>query len=160
HANILSDYVEEEIDFSRIGQLVAATPNDEVNSLAAREYNHIFGSANIWQVAPTDDDAHHTKSVSSRMRGRILFPDRPKYRRLENLVEEGYKVKKTTISDQFTYADFLANNEGAIVLFTYSKDKGLQPATGALKTVAAGTAIYSFVKVGEAPSRDKSSDQA
>ena len=156
HANILSDYVEEEIDFSRIGQLVAATPNDEVNSLAAREYNHIFGSANIWQVAPTHDDAHRTKSVSSHMRGRILFPDRPKYSTLRNLVQEGYKVKKTTISDQFTYADFLANNEGAIVLFTYSKDKGLQPATGSLKTVAAGTAIYSFVKESETPSKEES----
>ncbi|NLT69922.1 MAG: hypothetical protein GXX91_04420, partial [Verrucomicrobiaceae bacterium] len=43
-----------------------------------------------------------------------------------------------------------ANNEGAIVLFTHSKDKGLQPASSELKTVAAGNAIYSFVKEGEA----------
>jgi len=51
-ANILSEYVEEELDFTGIGQLLAATHNDEVNSLAAKEFNHIFGSADIWQVAP------------------------------------------------------------------------------------------------------------
>lgn len=152
HANILSDSVEEEIDFSQIGQLVAATPNDEVNSLAAREYNHIFGSANIWQVAPTDDDAHRTKSVASHMRGRILFPNRPKYSTLRNLLQEGYKVKKTSISDQYTYSDFVADNEGAIVLFTYSKDKGLRPASGELKTISAGNSIFSFVKNTETPS--------
>ncbi len=33
-ANILSEYVEEELDFTGIGQLLAATHHDEVNSLA------------------------------------------------------------------------------------------------------------------------------
>jgi len=36
-ANILSEYVEEELELTGIGQLVAATNNDEVNSLATRD---------------------------------------------------------------------------------------------------------------------------
>ena len=36
-ARILSEHVQEEIDLSGIGRLVALTPNDEVNALAIRE---------------------------------------------------------------------------------------------------------------------------
>jgi len=41
-ANILSEYAEEELDFAGLGHLIAATPNNEVNSLAAREFQHRF----------------------------------------------------------------------------------------------------------------------
>ena len=36
-ASILSEHVQEEIDLSGIGRLMALTPNDEVNALAIRE---------------------------------------------------------------------------------------------------------------------------
>lgn len=47
-ANILSEYAEEEIDLAGLGHLLAATPNNEVNSLAAREFQHRFGKSNVW----------------------------------------------------------------------------------------------------------------
>jgi len=146
-ANILSEYVEEELDFTGIGQLLAATNNDEVNSLAAKEFNHIFGSAEIWQVAPLDDNQHHTTAVSSMMRSRILFPGRPNSEQLSRLTSAGAgaKVKKTNISDQYNFAQFSLDNPSAIPLFLDSKDKGLRPAAENTKVVLPGTTIYALV---------------
>lgn len=144
-ANILSEYVEEELDLTGIGQLIAATNNDEVNSLAAREFTHIFGSAEIWQVAPLDDNEHHTNSVASHQRGRILFPGRPNRKKLERLVLKGAIVKKTKISEEYTYQKFVDSNPDAIMLFLYSEDKGLRPASEEIKKVPAGNSVYAMV---------------
>ena len=144
-ANILSEYVEEELDLTGIGQLVAATNNDEVNSLATREFTHIFGSAEIWQVAPLDDNDHHTNAVASHQRGRILFTGRPNRKKLEKLVLEGAIIKKTSISEQYTFEDFNEANPGAIMLFLDSEDKGLRPADEELKKVSAGHSVYALV---------------
>lgn len=143
-ANILSEYVEEELDFTGIGQLLAATHNDEVNSLAAKEFNHIFGSADIWQVAPLDDKQHHTTAVSSLMRSRILFPGRPNHEELDRLATAGATIKTTTISEQYTYDQFLQDNPDSILFFLNSEDKGLRPATEDIK-VGPNTTIYALV---------------
>ncbi len=145
-ANILSEYVEEELDFTGIGQLLAATHNDEVNSLAAKEFTHIFGSADIWQVAPLDEKAHHTNAVSSLMRSRILFSGRPNYKDLDHMTNRGAKIKKTNITDQYSIQDFMTDNEEAVLLFINSPTKGLRPASDAdLKKLSHGTIIYALV---------------
>ena len=93
-ANILSEYVEDELELTGLGQLVTTTPNDEVNSLAAHHFIHVFGSENVWQVAPIDDDDHHQTAVASHMRGRICFPSRPQFNRLERFAAEALSLKK------------------------------------------------------------------
>lgn len=143
-ANILSEYVNEELDFAGLGQLVAATHNDEVNSLAANEFTHIFGSAEVWQVTPRDDKSHHTNSVASHMRGRIIFSGRPTYKKLSQMSDEGYEVKSTTLGEQFTYDDFCEEYPDAILLFTNSPEKGLLPAHDEIKRPTEGTTIYSL----------------
>ncbi len=144
-ANILSEYVEEELDLTGIGQLIAATPNDEVNSLAAKEFNHIFGSANIWQVAPRDDNAHHSTAVSPMKRSRILFPGRPSHDELALMVNAGAKIKRTSISEQYDFTQFTEDNPGAYILFLDSPEKGLHPASEETKKISTGTSIYALV---------------
>lgn len=143
-ANILSEYAKEELDFAGLGQLVAGTHNDEVNSLAANEFTHIFGSAEVWQVAPLDDKAHHTTAVASHMRGRIIFTSRPNHKKLSRMNHSGYEIKRTTLGGQFTFDDFSAEYPDAILLFTNSPEKGLQPAHSAMKRPTEGTTIYSL----------------
>jgi NhaP-type Na+/H+ or K+/H+ antiporter len=144
-ANILSEYVEEELDFAGLGQLVAGTHNDEVNSLAANEFTHIFGSAEVWQVAPLDDKAHHTTAVAAHMRGRIIFPGRPNHKELSRMSADGMEIKTTAISEQFTYADFCQRNPDAILLFEDHPEKGLRPAFDDMKTPSEGSTLYAFV---------------
>jgi NhaP-type Na+/H+ or K+/H+ antiporter len=145
-ANILSEYAEEELDFSGIGQLIAATPNDEVNSLAAREFSHIFGKASVWQIAPQDTGAHHTKAVASHQRGRICFTDDATYPKLQSLIRRGATMKSTQITEQFTLEDFhLHYGEEAVILFLTDEDKGLRPAAADLDKISPGTKLYALV---------------
>lgn len=143
-ANILSEYAKEELDYAGLGQLVAATHNDEVNSLAAYEFIHIFGSAELWQVAPLDDNAHHTNAVDPHTRGRIIFTGRPNHKELSRKSHSGMEIKTTTLGEQFTFDDFQEKYPEAILLFTSSPEKGLHPAHDAMKRPEEGTTIYAL----------------
>ncbi|MBK1792817.1 cation:proton antiporter [Persicirhabdus sediminis] len=145
-ANILSEYVEEELDLTGLGQLIACTPNDEVNSLASQEFIHIFGSENIWQVAPRDDNRSTATAVASRMRSRISFPGRPQHLQLESLAKNGATIEKSILNEALNYASYVEQNPEHIVLFVDNPEKGgLKAASEDTKAPGAGTIIYSLV---------------
>lgn len=145
-ANILSEYVEEEIEFTGLGQLIATTPNDEVNSLAGHHFIHIFGRKNIWQIAPKDDKGHHHTSVAKHTRGRICFESRPQLEDLESFVDDGAKIKSTKVTEQFTIKDFhKMYGEQAIILFLVTPETGLEIAHSEMREPATGTTIYAII---------------
>lgn len=146
-ANILSEYVEDELDLSGLGQLLATTPNDEVNSLATQHFVHVFGREHIWQVAPMDDDNHRTTAVASHMRGRIPFPSRPKFDNLERFAAEGAVIKKTTLTEKFTYESFgEMYGEDHILLFLVSEEGVLKVASDEMRSPVVGTTLYAMVR--------------
>lgn len=145
-ANILSEYVEEEIEFTGLGQLIATTPNDEINTLAGHHFIHIFGRKNIWQIAPKDDNAHHQTAVAKHTRGRICFESRPQLEDLESFVEDGAEIKRTMITEQFTIDDFHEMyGAEAIILFFVTPENGLEVAYKEKRDFADGTKIYAMI---------------
>lgn len=146
-ANILSEYVEDELELTGLGQLISTTPNDEVNSLASHDFIHVFGSANVWQVAPTDDGAHHRNATAKHKRGRICFPNRPKFKQLETMANQGCVIKETTLTEKFGYNDFTnLYGEDHILLFYVTEEKGLKIAHDAMKEPTAGTTLYAMIR--------------
>jgi NhaP-type Na+/H+ or K+/H+ antiporter len=53
--DILSSELEERLEFSEIGALLALLTNDEVNTLAVLKYQHVLGRANLFRVVPDQD---------------------------------------------------------------------------------------------------------
>lgn len=146
-ANILSEYVEDELELTGLGQLISTTPNDEVNSLAAQDFIHIFDSQNVWQVAPTDDGAHHRNATAKHKRGRICFPNRPKFKQLETFAMQGAVIKQTTLTDKFTYQNFQElYGEDHILLFCVTEEKGLTIAHDQMRAPSSGTTLYAMVR--------------
>lgn len=145
-ANILSEHVEENLEFPGITQLVAGTSNDEVNSLATGEFAHIFGKANVWQITPSDKDAHPSTSIASHRRGRICFSEEPTFQNLQNLAYHDGIIKKTLLTEIFTLENFHeVHGEEAVILFLHDEGKGLRPAAADLESIPPGTTIYSLV---------------
>jgi hypothetical protein len=100
------------------------TPNDEVNTLAVSEFAGQFGSANVYQLAPAEKQSERHQRVPQHLRGRILFSQPTTSEQLRNLFDEGARVKKNTLSDDYTFADFTRMyGDTAIVLFVIP-DKG------------------------------------
>lgn len=160
-ANILSEFAEENLELTGIGQLIAATPNDEINTMAAQEFGHLFGKANCWQLTPYDSDGHHSKAVDHRQRARLCFLDGPKFRDLEATALRGAVMKNTLLTEKFTLADFVERHgPAARVLFMNHPEKGLAPvgADADPSSLPTGTKIYALVPE-ETPQSPKSENE-
>ncbi|MGJ8723764.1 MAG: cation:proton antiporter [Roseibacillus sp.] len=161
-ANILSEFAEENLELTGIGQLIAATPNDEINTMAAQEFGHLFGKANCWQLTPYDSDGHHSKAVDHRQRARLCFLNGPKFRDLEATALRGAVIKNTLLTEQFTLEDFIREHgPSARVLFLNHPEKGLMPfeSSDEPASVPDGTIIYALVPDEAPKSKEEESAQ-
>ena len=117
-ASIGSELVRDEIDLSDIGRLLAMTPNDEVNTLAAMEFTEHFGRAGVYQLAAAETTGQRRDRVAAYRRGRLLFRRDTTYEFLAAHHAAGAKIKKTQLSADFTFENFVARHgPSAIVLF-------------------------------------------
>ncbi len=149
-ANILSDFAEEELDLNGIGTLIAATPNDEVNLMAAQRFIHQFGRAGVWQVAPQEREGHHRKSIANEIRSQTAFTHRPSHSLLSKIVTEGGEMKKSQMTEVFDYERFRETYPSGIVMFL-SDAKGLRVAPADLEKVPTGTNVYALIPKDELP---------
>lgn len=119
-ASIVSEYVSEEIDLGGIGRIMALTPNDDLNSLATMEFAHFFGRANVFQLAPWEAGGGRHE-VSAHIRARVLFDECLTYSEIASRFDRGCQLKRTKITEEFSYEDFVKHYEGkAIPMFIIS----------------------------------------
>lgn len=125
-ANILNEHVREDLDLSGIGKLMALTQNDEVNSLAVRECQSLFGSANVYQLTFRQQNQHRRRGLTRNLMGRELFDSELTFSRMEDFHELGATFKTTTLSASYTYRDFIEHYQnGAKLLFVIDELKNL-----------------------------------
>ncbi len=106
-ANIISEFAREELDLSGIGRLLAMTPSDEVNSLAAREYIELFGRAEIYQLAHRPGRIGSLQRLTAETPGRVLFESAAHFEQLDERFHAGEVVKATSLTTEFDYNAFL-----------------------------------------------------
>ena len=102
-ANILAEGVIDDLDMSGIGRLLAVTPNDEVNSLAALHFGEVFESDEVFQL-PTraEAGASHATEIPRHLRGRPLFSTDATYTSLDERFDAGAEVHVVRLSDART----------------------------------------------------------
>ena len=139
--NVLSGQVQERIELTGIGRLLAMTPNDEVNSLAALQYAKHFGRSNVFQLDRAGEKKRTKKGdVDEELNGRVLFGEGLGFGALLGRVSAGAVVRKTRLTEEFTYERFREQNGPEVVpLFlisatgevqTFTTDKPLVPKAG------------------------------
>lgn len=145
--SVLSEYAREELDLGGLGRLLATTANDGVNALAVREFAHIFGRRNAYQLPPLDSKSGSRASVGSHLRGRVLFGEHMDHDELAERVHAGAVFKRTKITQTFGYDDFrrrygdnaliamVRNGSGELIIAT--ADRPLVP--------QAGNVVYALV---------------
>ncbi len=110
-ANALSESVLDELDLSGIGKLLALTPNDEINSLAALNFLEIFESTDVYQLGvgarrAEDSGAH----LAARLRGNELFAGHT-YTELTEQFNEGGRIATLTVGPDQTLAELLEGHD-------------------------------------------------
>lgn len=159
--NILSEHVQEEQDLAGIGNFLAVTPSDEVNTLAAMEYMHVFTRASVFQLASQGKAHGRWQSIPENRRGRLLFTADINHAQLESLFEQGAVVKTTLLTESFTFADFVAKHgDRATVLFCFDADRKLKVRTAQkrLEPDAGDTVISVIAAV--APAIEENTDES
>ncbi len=130
YASIGSEFVQEEIDLGGIGRLLAMTPNDEVNTLAAMGFSERFGRSEVYQIATVESSNDRTEKVGAYRGGRTLFDQPITAKQLEDRFAAGARIKKTLISEDFTYEDFCTRyGDTALALFCVDEANKLIVAT-------------------------------
>ena len=119
HGNALSEHITGKVDPSGLGRVLAMTPNDEVNTLAAQNFASLFGRSGCYQLCPQKaTGAKKGEGGLNRTGGRLLFREGVTYQTLADLFERGARVKETRITEEFDYPAFLRmNGADAVVLF-------------------------------------------
>ncbi len=121
--NALAEATLDKLDLAGLGRLLAMTSNDEVNTLAVLHFADVFDRSELYQLPPSSTEA---KVVPSHMRGRALFGSEAAYDTLARRFIEGGKVKATTLTDAFTYSDYVEHyGDNFTPLFVLSENNNL-----------------------------------
>ena len=105
-ANILNEAVRKEMSLAGIGNFLAMTPNDEVNSLAVKECQETFGRAGVYQLTFNVANAHVRRGMTKNLMGRELFGEGLTFSKIREQHEMGATFKLTALSDEYSYEDF------------------------------------------------------
>ncbi len=121
HGNVLSEATEESLNLTGIGRFLALTRNDEANSLACKHMEDEFSSSEVYQLQPKN--SIRTDDQPSRFQlGRILFDTSATYERLAELLEHGATMRRTTLTEQFTFEDYRAQYSDDFLLLMTIRD--------------------------------------
>lgn len=126
--NPVSEHASTHLDLTGIGNLLVISPYKHMNSLATYHFLDWFGSKSVFSLAEGDQDQkarHQTAEKIQMTRG--LFGG-VSYAKLASLASQGYTIKTTQLSDEFSYEDFLTKYQRqALVLFVFDSKDHVQP---------------------------------
>ncbi len=106
-ANILAEGVKDDLDLSGIGRLLAVTPNDEVNALAALHFAEVFESDEVYQLPMRAEAAPNgvpnaASEIPRHLRGRPLFATDATYTSLDERFDAGARIHVVQLTDART----------------------------------------------------------
>lgn len=126
-ANILSDYAVKDMELAGIGSLISCTDDDEVNATAAREFAHVLGRANVYQLRRTDSADSRSggrRQAASHLTARPVFQPATSHRDMTDLVASGMTVKRTKLTSEFTVDDLRRHyGEETVLMFALDGDR-------------------------------------
>ncbi len=116
-ADALGEQVFDELDLSGIKRFIAATSNDETNSLAALRFKEVFEGGEVYQpAAPTVRTETSQLRVPTYLRGRPLFGAAHTAHDLERRYEAGGAVQTFGITEVGTYEALKAKYQNDLIL--------------------------------------------
>lgn len=130
YGSILAEQMLDEIEFAKLGKLVALTPNDEVNSLACLRFIEYFGRREVYQLPFHGASEGRREAVSLDQRGRFLFASSATYSHLTDWLQAEAETRATPLTKEFDYEDFRRlHGEQLVPVFLITEGRKLVPIT-------------------------------
>jgi len=146
--NVLSMGDLTEIDLRGIGRVFATTPNDEVNTLVLQSFKGYFETSSMFRLSRKGSKS--AESGPSDSSGRVLFDNGLGYSELEDRLQDGWVIKATNISSEFSFDDYKTlYGSAAVALCTLRDDAMIVSTVDAPASPVAGDTIISLVNPDE-----------
>ena len=117
YGNPVSEYADRHMDLSGIGKLMTMSGRSELDALMGMNFRHQFGVQNIFELPTTVEGAVAEKHrISDRNRGQRLFGAEVTYNQLAGWLGRGAEIRTTPLSEEYTFEQYKAANDGRYVL--------------------------------------------
>lgn len=101
-ANVLAESTVDDLDLGGLGRLLALTPNDEANRIAALRFREVFGRSEVYHFPSESRMTLKPGGDAPRLAGRDLFGKKYTYDMLERLLREGASIVVHRLSPHMT----------------------------------------------------------
>ena len=123
HEELLSEQTEYHLDTIPYEYMVAATESKSYNSLVCTTFMPEYGRTNVFKISPYDN-VFRTGEIVSKIGGRILFKKEVTLDDLVEKVKEGFVFRRTSITDQYSYKQYLSEKDEETVFLYLVKPTG------------------------------------
>ncbi|WP_372965072.1 cation:proton antiporter [Marinobacter sp.] len=126
--NPASEHAATHMDLNGIGNLLILSPYKQMNSLATYHFMDWFGDDSVFGLMEGDQDQKARLQTASKVQNTRGVFDGVSYAKLASLVSQGYSVKTTQLSEEFSYEQFLEQyQQQALVLFVIDSKEHIYP---------------------------------
>lgn len=112
-----------------MGTVLAVTPNDEVNTLAALHCLDEFERSRVYQLAPALEPGE-VDERPRHLRGRLLFGEGRSYAELAGRVEAGARPRRTPLTGEFGWDELKAQRGEGFTPLAVVRDQQVEPWPG------------------------------
>lgn len=119
--NPISAYADRNLDLVGIGHVLSLSPHRELNVASSMRFRHEFGHENVYLLlTSTDTKVSEKHQVAQEHQGEVLFSRDISFNKLASMISKGGELKKTKLSETFTYEDYLKQDKTAVPMFAMS----------------------------------------
>lgn len=97
--NAISQEIFDEVEIAGFGQLLAITPNDNVNVLVCQLWSHELGKQNVYRVGVQDKDDEVQEEIGLTGEGSIVFPKIISHEWLQHHLETSWRISRKKIEN-------------------------------------------------------------
>lgn len=109
YGKAVSEHADRHLDLVGLGQLMALSPQPDLNTLACLRYRSEFGRSQCYVISPSNEKKNNDAQsrLSDHSRFQLLFGHSITYTKLASLLGQGANIKSTRLSDSFDYQAYL-----------------------------------------------------
>ncbi|MFK3961115.1 cation:proton antiporter [Guptibacillus hwajinpoensis] len=121
---ILSEQTEYRLDLTPYEYMLAATELDSYNALVCTTFVPEIGRNNLFQLSLRNDRGDDLEELVHTIGGRVAFKEGATWESLNRKVESGYVFRKTNITQQYAYDQYLEERDDETIMLFVKKPSG------------------------------------
>ncbi|MEO6798968.1 MAG: sodium:proton antiporter [Rhodanobacter sp.] len=123
--NPASPHAERHLDLTGIGRLLAMSTHRERNSLACVHYRQEFGREKVYRLRNlTQQENTDRAALAGNLLAPPLFDETITHGRFAEMLEQGWRIKLTKLTDTFDWPQFIEQYGSSSVLMFAVEEKG------------------------------------